>query len=144
MRPHETKFSRTVRGITLLGGAAVRGAASTAVVSQPPQMILNAVTQDLPKTPSARVRVFVGTLAPRDVTFWHLHDSPPIVYVEHGTGTWEFKGGRPSETRHAGQAIVEPAHVAVRLANHGTTTVSVVMVTATEPDEPFMRPASQH
>ncbi len=131
-------------GTALVTGAAVRGGASTAVVSQPPQMILNQVTADLPKTPSARVRVFVGTLAPGDVTSWHVHDSSPIVYVEHGTGTWEFKGTRPPETRHAGQAIVEPAHVAVRLANHGTATVSVVMVTATAPDQPFMRPASQH
>lgn len=114
---------------------------TSGVVSTPPQMILNETTSALPKTPTASVRVFVGTLSPGDVTFWHIHASPPIVYVESGAATWEFKGGRRAETRHVGQAMLEPANVAVRLVNRGATTVHVVMVSASAPGVPFMRPA---
>jgi len=115
--------------------------AATAPVTQGPPMILNVITNDMPKTPTARVRVFVGTLDPGDVTFWHVHDAPPTVYVQSGVGTWEFKDGRKAIVGRAGQAVVEPAHVGVRLANHGTTTVRVVMFSVTKPDDPFLRPA---
>jgi len=126
--------------IVVVGGT-TSPAGAPGVVSTPPQMILNETTPDLPKGPNANVRVFVGTLAPGDVTFWHVHASPPIVFIESGTATWEFRDGRPPETRQAGQAILEPANVPVRLANRGTTTVRVVMVSATKPGDPFMRPA---
>ncbi len=125
--------------LVIVGTGSVR--AASAPVTQGPPMILNTVTSDMPKTPTARVRVFVGTLDPGDVTFWHVHDAPPIVYVQSGVGTWEFKDGRRAVVGRAGQAVVEPAHVGVRLANHGTTTVRVVMFSVTKPDDPFLHPA---
>jgi quercetin dioxygenase-like cupin family protein len=125
----------------LLSVSAPSRAATNPVVSSPPQLILNTTTPDLPKTPVARVRVFTGSLAPGEVTFWHVHDSPLVVYVEAGTGTWEFKDGRRAETGRAGQAVLEPAHAIVRLANHGSVPVRVVMIQASKPNEPMMHPS---
>jgi quercetin dioxygenase-like cupin family protein len=111
------------------------------VVSSGPKPIFNTITNELPKTPTANVRVFVGTLDAGATTLWHKHLSPPFVYVESGSATWEFQGGRAPETRTTGQVMLEPANVAVRLANHGAAPVRVVMFSVTKPDEPFFVPA---
>jgi quercetin dioxygenase-like cupin family protein len=139
LRSHRIPGVLASAALVIVGTVSVRAAG--APVTQGPPMILNVVTNDMPKTPTARVRVFVGTLDPGDVTFWHVHDAPPIVYVQSGVGTWEFKDGRKAIVGRAGQAVVEPAHVGVRLANRGTTTVRVVMFSVTKPDDPFLRPA---
>jgi quercetin dioxygenase-like cupin family protein len=130
-----------VSGLAFTAFVCGEAARADDVISSPPKPVFNVVTGDLPKTPTANVRVFVGTLDPGDITLWHMHLSPPIVYVESGAATWEFQGGRASETRTAGEVMLEPANVAVRLANHGTVPVRVVMFSVTKPDEPFFVPA---
>ncbi len=140
------KFQKTtalavLSGIALLTMIHADAAGSSKVVTTAAQPVLNVITSALPKTPSADVRVLTATLAPGYSTFWHTHPSPPFIYVESGTATWEYKGGRSPDTRHAGQAIMEPANVIMRIANRGTTSVSVVIFQVSKPGEPRILPA---
>jgi len=134
-------FRNIVVATATLAFAACAFARAAAPVSSPPQQIFSATTGDFPKSSTANVHVYTGSLQPGDSTFWHVHSSPPIVYVESGTGTWEYRNGRQSDARSAGHVMLEPANVAVRLANHGTTVVRVIMVSITKPGDPFFRPA---
>jgi quercetin dioxygenase-like cupin family protein len=134
-------WASLVIGLALAVVTWVATASADDVVSSPPTPVFKAITGDLPKTPTANVRVFVGTLDPGATTLWHMHLSPPVVYVDSGSATWEFQGGRAPETRTAGQVMLEPANVVVRLANHGVVPARVIMFSVTKPDEPFFVPA---
>ena len=104
-----------------------------------PAPILNVVTSDLPKTPTADVRVIAVTLAPGDSTHWHTHPTPPFVFVQSGTGIWEFRGGRSSEAHHGGEAVMEPVNVVTRIVNRGTTPLNLVVFQASRPGEQRIR-----
>lgn len=137
----QISWQSVVVGLALTAFAWAGTARADNAVSSPPTPVFSAVPGDLPKTPTAHVRVFVETLDPGAITLWHTHLSPPVVYVESGSATWEFKSGRAPETRTAGQVELESANVVVRLANHGTVPVRVVMFSVTKPDEPSFVPA---
>lgn len=106
-----------------------------AVAKTPLPAALDVTTADMPRTPTVAVEVRKGTLAPRSTTIWHTHPSPPFVYIESGTGTWEFKDGRPSQTRSTGQAIEEPANVVTRIVNGGTSPLSLVIFQVSKPGD---------
>jgi quercetin dioxygenase-like cupin family protein len=129
-----------VAAVVLATGQSAHGNAP-AVLTTPLPAILDATTAALPKTPTAAVEIRRGALAPGATTLWHTHPSPPFVYVESGTGVWEYRDGRPSETRHAGQAIEEPAGVVTRIANRGGTTLSLVIFQVSKPGDPVLIPA---
>ncbi len=63
------------------------------------------------------------------------------MYVVSGTPTWEYRDGRPAATRHAGEAIMEPKNVVMRLRNHGTTPMQLVLFQASKPGEPLLHAA---
>jgi quercetin dioxygenase-like cupin family protein len=121
--------------IALLTAVRADGAAPSPAVTAPPP-VLNVTTDAMPKTPNADVWVLAATIAPGSASIWHTHPTPPFVYVASGTGTWEYRGGRARDVRHAGQAIMEPANVVMRIANHGTTTLNLVIFQVTKPGEP--------
>jgi quercetin dioxygenase-like cupin family protein len=126
-------------GVVLLTTIGADGAGSTKAVTAPTP-VLNVITDALPKSPSAEAYVLAVTIPPGGATVWHTHPTPLFVYVQSGTGTWEYRGGRPSETRHAGQAIMEPPNLVGRIANHGTTAVFIVAFQVTKPGEPRIHP----
>jgi len=117
------------------------GNASPAVLTTPLPAILDVTTSDLPKTPNAAVEIRKGSVAPGGSTIWHTHPSPPFVYVESGTGAWEYKDGRPAETRGAGTAIEEPPNVVTRIVNRGTTPLELVIFQVSRPGDPVLVPA---
>lgn len=111
-----------------------------AALSAPLPAVLDVTTGDLPKTSPVAVEIRRGAVAPGGATIWHTHPSPPFVYVESGTGTWEYKDGRPSETRSAGQAIEEPANVVTRITNGGSTPLDLVIFQVSKPGDPVLVP----
>jgi quercetin dioxygenase-like cupin family protein len=113
-----------------------------AVVTTPQPGVLDVTTGDLPKTPIVAVQIRKGTLAARGMTIWHTHPSPVFVYVETGTGSWEFRGGRPSQTRGAGQAIEEPPNTVTRIVNTGTSRMDLVIFQVSKPGDPVLVPAN--
>ena len=112
-----------------------------AVAKTPLPAALDVTSGDLPKTATVAVEVRRGAIAPHASTIWHTHPSPPFVYVESGTGTWEFKDGRPSLTRNAGEAIEEPANVVTRIVNAGTGPLNLVIFQVSKPGDPVLMPA---
>jgi quercetin dioxygenase-like cupin family protein len=125
-------------GIAALTTIRADGAGSPKVV-QAPAPVLNVMTDALPRTPNANVWVLATTFGPGDASLWHTHPTPSFVYVQSGTATWEYRG-RPADTRHAGQAYMEPANVVTRLANHSATTLSIVIFQVTQPGQPRIIP----
>jgi quercetin dioxygenase-like cupin family protein len=117
------------------------GTASPAVATTPLPAILDVTTSDLPKTADAAVEIRHGTVAPGGSTIWHSHPSPPFVYVESGSGTWEYKDGRASVTRGAGSAIEEQANVVTRIVNAGTAPLQLVIFQVSKPGDPVLVPA---
>lgn len=122
--------------------AGAKGNPLPVVAVTPLPAILDVTTGDLPKTPTVAVEIRQGTLAAGAATIWHTHPSPPFVYVESGTGTWEFKDGRPSQTRGAGQAIEEPANVVTRIVNAGTSRLNLVIFQVSKPGDPVLVPST--
>lgn len=131
----------TLAGIAILVAIRVDGNTPSNTLTKALKAVLNVRTSELPHTPTAEVQVRAGSLAPGHATFWHTHPSPPFVYVESGTGRWEYKGGRSPETRHAGQAIMEPVNVPMRLVNVGTTPLRLVIFQVSKPGDPVIRAA---
>jgi quercetin dioxygenase-like cupin family protein/ketosteroid isomerase-like protein len=111
-----------------------------AVVSAPLPAILDVTTGDLPQTSPVAVEIRKGEVAPGGATIWHTHPSPPFVYVESGIGTWEYKDGRPPETRGPGQAIEEPANVVMRITNGGGSPLKLVIFQVSKPGDPVLVP----
>ncbi len=117
------------------------GTPSPGAVTTPQPGILDVTTSDLPQTSPVAVQIRKGTLAPGQATIWHTHPSPIFVYVESGTGTWEYRDARPSETRSAGQAIEEPANAVTRIVNSGTLRLDLVIFQVSKPGAPVLVPA---
>lgn len=122
-------------------GLGARGESLPAVVATPQPGILDVTTDDLPKTSPVAVEIRKGTLAGKAATIWHTHPSPIFVYVEAGTGTWEYRDGHPSETRSAGQAIEEPAKAVTRIVNPGPSRLDLVIFQVSKPGDPVLVPA---
>lgn len=90
----------------------------------------------MPSAPRQEVRVITGELKPGEATPRHSHRFPVIVYVLEGVFSLELADGRLLSTC-AGEAIVEPAHVAMVGRNATGTTTRLVMTYVSEPGVPF-------
>jgi quercetin dioxygenase-like cupin family protein len=140
-----TKPLRYVTGISLVAAAVLpslrAGAGSDALtVAAPATVVLNVTTGALPKTPTAAVQVRSAALAPGSATPWHTHPSPPFVYVVSGSGTWEYRGAA-SQAKHAGEAIVEPVNLPMRVVNRGSVPLRLVIFQVSQPGAPTIVPA---
>jgi quercetin dioxygenase-like cupin family protein len=131
------------RSAVALAVLALAGGATPAVLTKPVPPVLDVTTGDLPQISPAAVEIRKGALAPGGTTIWHTHPSPPFVYIEGGSGTWEFKDGRPPETRSAGQAIEEPANVVTRIVNSGRAPLELVIFQVSKPGAPVLVPAHE-
>ena len=137
------RFALTIV-LLALGAACMIRAGSIAAptpVTTPQPGILDVTTADLPKVVPVAVEIRKGQLASGGATIWHTHPSPIFVYVERGTGAWEYRDGRPAETRVAGQAIEEPAKVVTRIVNSGTSRLDLVVFQVSKPGDPVLLPA---
>lgn len=122
--------------IAMLGGPA--GAQQPGVAK--PDLVLQQIVEGLPKDDKQAVRVLTATLKPGDKTVHHTHRFPVTVYVLEGTFTLELKD-RPTLTVRAGEAMVEPANVAMTGHNPSATEPTrVVIFYVSTPDAPFLDP----
>jgi quercetin dioxygenase-like cupin family protein len=117
------------------------GNAQPKVISGPARSVLTVTTNELPATRTSQVQIRSGVLAPGASTAWHTHPSPPFVYVVSGTGTWEFKNEPTAQIRRAGEAIMEPANVTMRVVNRAAVPLSFVIFQVSKPGEPVIVPA---
>ncbi|HEY2473852.1 MAG TPA: cupin domain-containing protein [Candidatus Cybelea sp.] len=122
-------------------GARAQSSSQPAAVATPQPGILDVVTGDLPKTSSVAVEIRKGKLAVGAATIWHTHPTPIFVYVESGTGRWEYKAGA-SQTRGAGEAIEEPANAVTRIVNSGTSALDLIIFQVSKPGAPVLIPLS--
>ncbi len=130
--------------VTIIAASVVVRASESsapAVAKTPLPAALDVTTRDLPHSPIVAVEVRKGSLAPGATTIWHTHPTPPFVYIESGSGTWEFKDGRSAENRGAGQAIEEPANVVTRIVNTGKSPLNLVIFQVSRPGVPVLVPA---
>jgi quercetin dioxygenase-like cupin family protein len=123
-------------------GVRAQSSSQPAAVATPQPGILDVVTGDLPKTSPVAVEIRKGKLAVGAATIWHTHPTPIFVYVESGTGRWEYKTGRAPQTRGAGGAIEEPANAVTRIVNSGTSALDLIIFQVSKPGAPVLIPLS--
>lgn len=102
-----------------------------------PDMVLQQVTEDLPKDDKQTIRVMTASFKPGDKTVHHTHRFPVTVYVLEGAFTLELEG-RPPMTVKAGEAMVEPPNVAMTGYNRSSETTKVVIFYVSANDTPFL------
>jgi quercetin dioxygenase-like cupin family protein len=103
-----------------------------------PQLLLRESVQGMPTGGTQEVRVLTATIKPGDQTPFHTHRFPVTVYVLEGAFTLEMAGRAPVTLR-AGQAMVEPPHVAMTGYNRSATEpLRVVIFYTSDPDTPFL------
>jgi quercetin dioxygenase-like cupin family protein len=103
-----------------------------------PQLLLRESVQGMPTGGTQEVRVLTATIKPGDQTPFHTHRFPVTVYVLEGAFTLEMAGRAPITLR-AGQAMVEPPHVAMTGYNRSATEpLRVVIFYTSDPDTPFL------
>src|SRR5438552_13565957 len=108
---HEACRCLALLGVSLAGAASGQEA-------RPDPPVLRESSRDFPKDDQLEARVLTATVQPGATSPWHTHPAPVAVYVIEGTITLEFDGREPV-TKKAGEALLEPANVKVRAANHG-------------------------
>ena len=105
-----------------------------------PHLVLQQLVEGLPNDGKSAVRVLTATFKPGDKTVYHTHRFPVTVYVVEGAFTLELKD-RPPITVRAGEALVEPPHVAMIGRNPSATEpTKVVIFYVSTPDTPFLDP----
>jgi quercetin dioxygenase-like cupin family protein len=102
-----------------------------------PDMVLQQVTEGLPKDDKQTIRVMTASFKPGDKTVHHTHRFPVTVYVLEGAFTLELEG-RPPMTVKAGEAMVEPPNVAMTGYNRSSETTKVVIFYVSANDTPFL------
>jgi quercetin dioxygenase-like cupin family protein len=103
-----------------------------------PNLLLQQVVTGMPKGKEQEVRVLTATFKPGDKTVYHTHRFPVTVYVLEGAFTLELDGHAPVVVR-AGEALVEPPHVAMTGYNRSTTGLTkVVIFYISDPGTPFV------
>lgn len=105
-----------------------------------PDLVLQQIVEGLPTDAHPTVRVLTATFKPGDKTVYHSHRFPVTVYVVEGAFTLELKD-RPPLTVRAGEAMVEPANVAMTGHNPSATEPTrVVIFYVSTADTPFLDP----
>lgn len=104
----------------------------------PPTPVLTEINSSIPHLEKHEIRVFKGVVKPGDVSIWHTHHSPPIVYIVSGTFRLEMDG-REAVVLHAGQSMAEPVGVVMRAVNPSKTEdAELVIVQVADPSKPFL------
>ena len=101
--------------------------------------VLRESVSSLPRGSTQEIRVLIAELAPGDVTPHHSHRFPVTVCVHEGTFTLELDGQAPVAIA-AGQAFVEPPHVAMTGRNNGIGPARMTLFYVCDPDAPFADP----
>ena len=105
-----------------------------------PNLVLQEIVEGLPSDAKQAVRVLTATFKPGDKTVYHSHRFPVTVYVLEGAFTLELKD-RPPLTVRAGEAMVEPPHVAMTGYNPSATEpTKVVIFYVSTADTPVLDP----
>ena len=105
-----------------------------------PNLVLQQLVEGLPKDDGQTVRVLTATFKPGDKTVYHSHRFPVTVYVLEGAFALDLKD-RPQVTVRAGEAMVEPANVAMIGHNPSATEpTKVVIFYVSTADTPFLDP----
>ena len=105
-----------------------------------PNLVLQQLVEGLPKDDGQTVRVLTATFKPGDKTVYHSHRFPVTVYVLEGAFALDLKD-RPTMTVRAGEAMVEPANVAMIGHNPSATEPTrVVIFYVSTSDTPFLDP----
>jgi quercetin dioxygenase-like cupin family protein len=103
-----------------------------------PELVLHQIVEAMPRAERQEVRVMTATFKPGDRTVYHTHRFPVTVYVLEGTFTLELEGRAPINVR-AGEALVEPARVAMTGYNRSPSEPArVVIFYVSDPDTPFL------
>ena len=137
-------MKRSILGAILAVGVAfcVSAVAQEKALAKP-NLVLKETVQGMPNGKSQEVRVLTASFNPGDQTPFHTHRFPVTVYVLEGTFTLEFDGQKPLAVK-AGQAIVEPPNVKMTGYNRSTSEpLRVMIVYVSDPDTPFLDPASK-
>ena len=102
-----------------------------------PDMVIQQVIEGLPKDDRQTIRVMTASFKPGDKTVHHTHRFPVTVYVLEGAFTLELEGRSPVTVK-AGEALVEPPHVAMTGYNRSGETTKVVIFYVSANDTPFL------
>ena len=134
------------RWMGLLAAGALVLATGGAVAQEPaqpgPALRLREIVTGMPRADRQEVRVLTATLKPGDKTPFHTHRFPVTVYLLEGTFTLEMEGRAPVIVK-AGQAMVEPPDTKMTGYNRSATEPSrIVIFYVSDPDTPFLDPAS--
>jgi len=100
------------------------------------KVVLRARVATMSTISAQEVRVMTGELEPGEQTPRHSHRFPVIVYVLEGSFSLDLADGRTLVAK-AGEAILEPAHVAMVGHNRTAEITRLVMTCVSEPDVPF-------
>jgi quercetin dioxygenase-like cupin family protein len=126
------------RSTLILATLLAIGAFPAVAQDERPQLLLRESVQGMPTGGTQEVRVLTATIKPGDQTPFHTHRFPVTVYVLEGAFTLEMAGRAPVTLR-AGQAMVEPPHVAMTGYNRSATEpLRVVIFYTSDPDTPFL------
>jgi quercetin dioxygenase-like cupin family protein len=99
-------------------------------------VVLRTENASMPPTGLQEIRVITGELKPGEATPRHSHRFPVIVYVIEGTFSLELADGG-TRVASAGEAMVEPADVAMIGRNRTDKLTRLVMTYVSEPGVPF-------
>ncbi|MGU9982364.1 cupin domain-containing protein [Phreatobacter sp. HK31-P] len=97
--------------------------------------------QGMPTAQVQEIRVLFANLLPGDVTPYHSHRHPVVVYMLEGTFTLELDGADPVHIE-VGQVFVEPSGVNMTGRNRGDVPARMALFYVCNPDEPFADPAN--
>jgi quercetin dioxygenase-like cupin family protein len=103
-----------------------------------PELRLQQVASGMPRGEKQEVRVLTATFKPGERTVYHTHPFPVTVYVLEGAFTLELDGREPIILK-AGEALVEPPHVAMKGYNRSVSEpTKVVIFYVSDPGAPFL------
>jgi quercetin dioxygenase-like cupin family protein len=103
-----------------------------------PDLLLRQIVEGMPRGERQELRVLSASFKPGDKTVFHTHRFPVTVYVLEGTFTLELDGRAPMAVK-AGEAMVEPPHVAMTGYNRSPVDpLKVVIFYVSDADTPFL------
>ncbi|SDR56505.1 Cupin domain-containing protein [Rhizobiales bacterium GAS113] len=103
-----------------------------------PNLLFQQIVAGMPRGEQQEVRVLTATFKSGDRTVYHTHAFPVTVYVLDGAFTLELDGRDPIVVK-AGEALVEPPHVAMTGYNRSASEpTKVVIFYVSEPGAPFL------
>ena len=131
----------TLLSACLAAGIAVPGNVSAEELAKP-KLVLQEKVEGMPTAKSQEVRVFTATFKPGSQTPLHTHRFPVTVYILEGALTFEMEG-HDAKVVKAGESMVEPPGTKMTGNNKGKEPSKAVIFYVSDPDTPFLDPASK-